>query len=101
MNTTTLIKYWVSAVLAIGLAIGLFMLVPTAIEANAIYQTTKQIDKVEEMIEYNSNKWLELEKEKERLAQKNKELRQEKQQLQNELLGEEETTTEDSVAFTK
>lgn len=93
MTTTTLIKYWVWAVLAIGLTITLFMLVPTAIEANNVYQTTKQIDKVNEMIEYNSNRRLELEAEKEILQQKNKELREQKSTLQATLLGEDKSFT--------
>lgn len=93
MTKTTLIKYWVWVVLAIGLMIALFMIVPTAIEANNIYQTTKQINKVDEMIEYNSNRRLELAAEKERLQQKNKELREQKKELQAVLIGEDESFT--------
>ena len=93
MKNTTLIKYWVWAVLAIGLTVLLFVVVPTAIEANGLYQTTKQIDKVDQMIEYNSNRRLELEQEKELLQQKNKDLRQEKEWLRSELLGEDTSFT--------
>jgi len=93
MTNTTLIKYWVWAVLAIGLTVLLFVVVPTAIEANGLYQTTKQIDKVDQMIEYNSNRRLELEQEKELLQQKNRDLRQEKEWLRSELLGEDTSFT--------
>jgi predicted AAA+ superfamily ATPase len=64
------------------------MIVPTAIEANELYQTTKEITKVDQMIEYNSQRRLELEAEKELLEQKNKELRQQKQELQRSLIGD-------------
>jgi len=94
MKNTTLIKYWVAVVLALLLTVGLFMIVPTALEANDLYQTTKQIDKATEQIEYNSNKRLELETEQERLNQKNKELREEQISLENKLLGKD-------IAFTK
>lgn len=88
MTNKTLIKYWVAAVLVIWLTLALFMIVPTAIEANELYQTTKEITKVDQMIEYNSQRRLELEAEKELLEQKNKELRQQKQELQRSLIGD-------------
>lgn len=84
--TNSYLKYGVLALFAIVLTIGLFMIVPTAIEANNVYQMTQKLDKLDEQIERNSNRRLELEKEKDWLAGKNKELREQKEKLQNKLL---------------
>lgn len=84
--TNSYLKYWVLAVFAIVLTIWLFMIVPTAIEANNVYRMTQELEKLDEQIERNSNRRLELEKEKEWLAGRSKLLRAEKEKLQNKLL---------------
>ena len=92
--TNSYLKYGVLALFAIVLTIGLFMIVPTAIEANNVYRMTQELERLDEQIERNSNRRLELEKEKEWLAGKSKLLRSEKEKLQNKLLWLPEEKTE-------
>jgi hypothetical protein len=75
------------------------MIVPTAIEANNVYQMTKEIERTDQLIEQNSQKRLELEDYKTKLQQENKQLREKKATLQRKLLGEEEVTNDTEVVF--
>jgi hypothetical protein len=75
------------------------MIVPTAIEANNVYQMTKEIERTDQLIEQNSQKRLELEDYKTKLQQENKQLREKKTTLQRKLLGEEEVINDTEVVF--